>query len=90
VLVLVGMSQSFAMVTMALMILKYTVPDMRGRVLGLRQLAVYGLPIGLLLSGYLAERNGVFSALIVNGVVGLVLLALSLIRWSSLLAKRKN
>ena len=73
-----------------MMILKYTAIDMRGRVLGLRQLAVYGLPIGLLLSGYLAERNGVFSALIVNGVVGLVLLALSLMKWSGLLVKRKS
>ena len=90
VLVLVGMAQSFAMVTMAMMILKYTSTEMRGRVLGLRQLAVYGLPIGLLLSGYLAERNGVFSALIVNGMVGLVLLALSLIRWSSLLVKKES
>ena len=90
VLVLVGMAQSFAMVTMAMMILKYTSIEMRGRVLGLRQLAVYGLPIGLLLSGYLAERNGVFSALIVNGMVGLVLLALSLMRWSSLLAKKES
>ena len=90
VLVLTGMSQAFAMVTMAMMILKYTATDMRGRVLGLRQLAVYGLPIGLLLSGYLAERNGVFSALIVNGVVGLVLLALSLMKWSGLLVKRKS
>ena len=90
VLVLTGMSQAFAMVTMAMMILKYTSTEMRGRVLGLRQLAVYGLPIGLLLSGYLAERNGVFSALIVNGVVGLVLLALSLMKWSGLLVKRKS
>ena len=90
VLVLIGMSQAFAMVTMAMMILKYTATDMRGRVLGLRQLAVYGLPIGLLLSGYLAERNGVFSALIVNGVVGLVLLALSLMKWPGLLVKRKS
>ena len=90
VLVLIGMSQAFAMVTMAMMILKYTSTEMRGRVLGLRQLAVYGLPIGLLLSGYLAERNGVFSALIVNGVVGLVLLALSLMKWPGLLVKRKS
>ena len=90
VLVLTGMSQAFAMVTMAMMILKYTSTEMRGRVLGLRQLAVYGLPIGLLLSGYLAERNGVFSALIVNGVVGLVLLALSLMKWPGLLVKRKS
>ena len=45
VLVLVGMAQSFAMVTMAMMILKYTSTEMRGRVLGLRQLAVYGLSL---------------------------------------------
>lgn len=90
VLVLVGVSQSFSMVTMALMILKYTSREMRGRVLGLRQLAVYGLPLGLLLSGVMADKSGVSFALLVNGVMGLVLLGLSIICWSDMLSKRKG
>ena len=78
------------MVTMALMILKYTSREMRGRVLGLRQLAVYGLPLGLLLSGVMADKSGVSFALLVNGVMGLVLLGLSIICWSDMLSKRKG
>jgi len=90
VLVLIGISQSFSMVTMALMILKYTSKQMRGRVLGLRQLAVYGLPLGLLLSGVIADKSGVSVALLVNGVMGLVLLGLSIFCWSDMLSKRKD
>ena len=66
-LILVGCAQSFSMVTMAMMILRYTSPEMRGRILGLRQLAVYGLPLGLLLSGYVAEDFGIFVALVLSG-----------------------
>ena len=40
--------------------------------MGLRSLAVYGLPIGLLLSGAMADRLSVKVALIVNATVGIV------------------
>ena len=42
------------------------------RVMGLRSLAVYGLPLGLLGSGFLAEILGAPLALVVNGLVGIV------------------
>ena len=71
-LALTGLSQSVAMVTMSMAILSATSPEVRGRVMGLRSLAVYGLPIGLLLSGALADGFSVKIALIVNAAGGIV------------------
>lgn len=88
-LILVGSAQSFSMVTMAMMILRYTSPEMRGRIIGLRQLAVYGLPLGLLVSGYVAEDFGVFVALVMNGIVGIVLLLMSLWFWPVMISRQR-
>jgi len=57
---------------MSMAILSATSPEVRGRVMGLRSLAVYGLPIGLLLSGALADVFSVKIALIVNAAGGIV------------------
>lgn len=86
VLMLIGICQSFSMVTMAVMILQYTGYQMRGRVLGLRQLAVYGLPIGLLFSGFVADEVGVLWALVLNGTMGIALLGGVLVKWPQVLA----
>ena len=76
-----GISQSFSMVVMAMLILRYTSEDMRSRVLGVRQLAVYGLPVGLVMSGIVSENFHVTIALIGNSLVGLLLLGFVLIAW---------
>ena len=88
VLFFIGISQSFAMVTMAMMLLKYTSEEMRGRVLGLRQLAVYGLPVGVLISGFIAENSDASLALIFNGILGLFILVLAIFKWPEMLHKR--
>lgn len=66
-----GISQSFTMVTMSILLLGSTPTEIRGRMMGLRSLAVYGLPLGLLASGAAADGFGISAALIVNGVVGI-------------------
>ena len=81
IVLLAGIFQSFSMVIMAMLILRYTSEDMRSRVLGVRQLAVYGLPLGLVISGFVSENFDVVAALIGNAVVGLLLLAFVLITW---------
>ena len=88
VLFFVGISQSFAMVTMSMMLLKYTSAEMRGRVLGLRQLAVYGLPVGVLISGFIAENSDVSLALIFNGLLGLFILVLAIAKWPEMWQRR--
>jgi predicted MFS family arabinose efflux permease len=53
-----GIVQSLCMVPMAVILLRTADPAFRGRVMGVRMLAVYGLPMGLLLSGPLVEHLG--------------------------------
>ncbi len=58
VLFVAGFVQSFCMIPMAVLLLRVADPQFRGRVMGVRMLAVYGMPVGLLLSGPLVERVG--------------------------------
>ena len=57
-LIVIGVVQSFCMVPMAVILLRTADPAFRGRVMGVRMLAVYGLPVGLLLSGPMIEHLG--------------------------------
>ena len=75
VLAFAGLAQSFTMVTMSILLLSSTPPSMRGRIMGLRSLVVYGLPLGLLASGAVAETLGITLALVGNGVIGIVFTA---------------
>jgi Na+/melibiose symporter-like transporter len=58
VLFIAGLAQSFCMIPMAVLLLRVADPAFRGRVMGVRMLAVYGMGIGLLLSGPLVEWLG--------------------------------
>ncbi len=58
VLFIAGFAQSFCMIPMSVILLRVTSPALRGCVMGVRMLAVYGLPMGLLLSGPIVERAG--------------------------------
>ncbi len=53
-----GLAQSLSLVPLSVMLLRSSEPRFRGRVLGVRMLAVYGLPVGLLATGPLIERIG--------------------------------
>ncbi len=59
-LVLAGLSQSLSMTPMAVMLLQGAGPKFRGRVMGVRMMAIYGLPVGLLVAGWLVPRVGFF------------------------------
>src|SRR5258708_31128092 len=58
VLFMAGIIQSFCMVPMAVLLLRSADPAFRGLVMGVRMLAVYGMAIGLLVSGPLVENVG--------------------------------
>ena len=75
VLAFVGIAQSFTMVTMSMLLLSSAPTNIRGRMMGLRSFAVYGLPLGLLASGEMAETMSIGFALVVNGVIGIVVTA---------------
>jgi MFS family permease len=78
-----GASTSGSMVTMSAVLLSTAGAAFRGRVMGVRMMAVYGLPLGLLLGGWLSERVGVLSALALLGLCGLALSTGAALRWPS-------
>ena len=57
VLFVAGFVQSFCMIPMAVLLLRVASPAFRGRVMGVRMLAVYGMAIGLLAAGPLIEHT---------------------------------
>jgi MFS family permease len=57
-LVASGCAQSISMVALAVMLLRVAGEQYRGRIMGVRMLAIYGLPVGLLASGYLIRWFG--------------------------------
>lgn len=57
-LILAGVAQSISMVSLAAMLLRTSEPDYHGRIMGVRMLSTYSLPIGLLILGALVEPFG--------------------------------
>jgi MFS family permease len=80
----IGMMGSVAMVAMSVLLMTITAKEFRGRVMGVRMLAVYGLPVGLLGGGALTDALGVQPTLIVFSAGGLVMLFAALLVWPQL------
>jgi Na+/melibiose symporter-like transporter len=72
VLFAAGFVQSLCLVPMAVIILRTSKPALRGRVMGVRMLAVYGLPMGLLVSGPLIEWLGFAVTASAFSLIGIV------------------
>tara|TARA_Y100001934_G_scaffold8969_1_gene12062 strand:- start:772 stop:1902 length:1131 start_codon:yes stop_codon:yes gene_type:complete len=85
ILFFVGVSSSGAMSTMAVSLLHEASAEFRGRVMGVRMLAVYGLPIGLLVAGALIEEFGASTTLTWYGVVGILVSVWVALRWQQLI-----
>ena len=81
VLFAAGFAQSFCMVPMAVILLRTADPAFRGRVMGVRMLAVYGLPLGLLLSGPLVEHLGFAVTGSLYSLVGIGFTLAIALRW---------
>jgi MFS family permease len=54
----IGFTQGSAMVSMSVVLLRTAEPRFRGRVMGMRMLVVYGLPIGLIAASVLIDEYG--------------------------------
>jgi len=80
-LFIIGITQSVSMVTLAVILLRTAEPRYRGRVMGVRMLAIYGNPMGLLAAGALIEHIGYASTALLYGGIGLAFTALILLRW---------
>ena len=80
-LVCAGIAQNFCLTPIAAVMLRESAPEYRGRVMGMRILAIWGLPAGLLLSGPLIERAGFAATGALYSVIGLACTAAIALRW---------
>ena len=81
VLMAAGFVQSLSLVPMAVMLLRNAAAHLRGRVMGLRMLAVYGMPLGLLGAGPLIALVGFPAMVTIYGLAGMGVTLLIAIRW---------
>ena len=82
-LMLAGFAQSFCMVALAVMLLRTTSAAFRGRVMGVRMLAIYSLPIGLPVAGALIDLVGFHSTATLYACVGLMCTLVIAFNWRS-------
>ena len=80
-LALAGFAQSLCMVPMAVLLLRTAQHAFRGRVMGLRMLAIYGMPLGLLAAGPLIGRFGFGAVALLYAGLGLACTLAVALRW---------
>ncbi len=80
-LVLAGVAQALSLVPMSVLLLHSAGERYRGRVMGVRTLAIYGVPPGLLIAGALIDRIGYVATVSAFCVIGSVLTAVIALRW---------
>jgi MFS family permease len=83
-LALAGVMSSLTMISHSVILLSSTEARFRGRVLGVRMLAVYSLPLGLLIAGALIERLGFRATVSFYALAGIAFTALIAARWGAL------
>ncbi|MBM3342622.1 MAG: MFS transporter [Betaproteobacteria bacterium] len=71
-LILAGCAQSMSMVPLSAMLLRTTREGFRGHVMGVRTLMIYGVPVGLLVSGPLLANVGYRATATLYCVFGLI------------------
>jgi MFS family permease len=80
-LMLCGLAQSLTMVSHTVILLRASSQRYRGRVMGVRMLAIYSMPVGLLVAGVLIEWIGFRATASLYAVVGLIFTVLIAVRW---------
>ncbi len=80
-LLFAGFMQSFCMVPLSIILLRAAGEKFRGRVMGVRMMAIYSLPLGLLAAGPLIDWVGFRATASVYAIIGLACTALIALRW---------
>lgn len=76
-----GFFQNVGMISMTATLIAATGEGFRGRIMGVRMLAVYGMPLGLLGLGVLIERFGYALTISAYTAIGLLFTFLIAVRW---------
>lgn len=80
-LVLAGMSQSLSMIAAAVILMRTASARYRGRVMGVRMMVIYGLPVGLLAAGSLIDLIGYGATGSLYAISGLIAMAAIALHW---------
>jgi predicted MFS family arabinose efflux permease len=80
-LMLAGFSQSLAMISIAVILMRTASAHFRGRVMGVRMLAIYSLPLGLLAAGGLIDEIGFAATGTLYAAAGLALMLAIVLHW---------
>jgi predicted MFS family arabinose efflux permease len=80
-LVVAGFSQSLAMISIAVILMRTAAENFRGRVMGVRMMVIYGLPLGLMAAGSLIDAIGFAATGTLYAVAGMALMLAIILRW---------
>ena len=80
-LMVAGFSQSLAMISIAVILMRTASENFRGRVMGVRMMVIYGLPIGLLAAGSLIDEIGFAATGTLYAAAGLALMLAVVLHW---------
>jgi MFS family permease len=81
ILPIIGFFQSLTMVSHAVILLRSASQRFRGRVMGVRMMAIYSLPLGLLAAGVLIGHIGFHGTVALYATIGLALTILTAVIW---------
>src|SRR6202012_2595219 len=80
-LTLAGIVQSMSMIAIAVILMQSAGERFRGRVMGVRMLTIYGLPIGLMAAGSLIDLIGFAATVMLYVSVGFAALIAIALHW---------
>jgi len=80
-LMLAGFSQSLCMISIAVILMRTSSAHFRGRVMGVRMLVIYGLPLGLLAAGSLIDEIGFAATGTLYATAGAALMMAMVLHW---------
>ena len=85
ILALVGLAQSLCITPLVAVMLRSTHEEFLSRVMGMRILAIMGLPLGLLVSGPVIDAIGFTATSTVYSIAGLCITVFVAVRWRAVL-----
>jgi predicted MFS family arabinose efflux permease len=80
-LLFAGCAQSLGLVALQVVLLQRAQPRMRGLVMGMRMLAIYGLPVGLMTAGVLIGWIGFATTATLYAAIGIVFVIVIAVTW---------
>jgi hypothetical protein len=85
-----GLAQSVTMVSHTVILLSASSQKYRGRIMGVRMLAIYSLPLGLLAAGGLIGLIGFRATASLYAVIGVIFTVLIAVRWRASLWRART